>query len=884
MSATEFQLSEDKYLFTFQDETQLWVSKEFIEKYPQFPFHGIVEHSEKYEDGSYYMDITSFPMNKVIDFLMDDNVDVFSLNLKESYDIYITLVEYSVTIDKKIQSDLLFHIKNLFYKYLKDNNYDVYGYHCNYIESCMPMDLFNIVKKDIYFYDLFTPQRKDELLYYSLLFKMMNITKVRIIYDYASNIPLEYINPSCIQDIFPSLKKVEMAVTTHYKKTDVLLNPNSDEYIMEYNRLFNRYDYEIENPEEYEYYSESEMNEYYKISSLDLNKLYYLHDLIDSYNKRREKNNLPKLYRYVVNEAIYTDDYSSVETNEEEDEYTLDDEVRIEYDYKTNDKTFSIYQVSTEHGISQLLLLPSYMCTSKIILIKDLYHQINPMFFMKLFEEGVFDSITTLSINWIKRLTNKIDENLFNKIMTTHIFLNVTELIYDYDNATDNFDSLFPVNLMSMIDIIRINYVDSDEKEEICLLLDEIAYTHSIHIDALNDFIYYFPHLKELLEKDLISIDQLKFYSTRSENIKRLDSIDNYKHSINSLAIWFYGDDDDDDDDDHDDDDDNNNDDDDEEDDDDDDDDDDDNNNDDDDDEEDDDDDNDDDDDDNDDNDDDNDNNNNNNNNRDETDIRNSLETFFKSSVLEHLNYLYVSFSYGLSIEYLTWISTLFNDNKFNTIHKLKISLLINEDSSSEYLTVYENIINKLIPKASIVNIEECTMSFINRLIPTGCFHKTTQLILRINDMPNDIFCKLYTTDNFPQLKSIKIYEDSNKWWIPFIKTFCNYINNNNFPSSKSEDDYVYDPNNSIFRYKYDSHSFIDSIICTKNETMSRYEIETLFDCINENKTQNIRSLELYFYISDIKNNVFKQQLKDSTFIQENHVYYKFDINNLSYL
>ncbi|KAK8793341.1 hypothetical protein WA158_004700 [Blastocystis sp. Blastoise] len=799
MSTTEFQLTEEKYLFTFQDETQLWIPKEFIEKYPQFPFYNIIEHSEKYDDGSYYIDMLPFHIEQVISFLMEENMDIDSLDLKESYDIYKTLFEYSVTIDKEIQSDLLFHIEELFYKYLKNNNCHVDRYRYNYVKSYMPMDLFDFNRTSVCIRGLFTPQRKDELLYYSLLIKMMNITQVN---DYSSNIPLEYICPSCIKDIFPSLEKLAITVITHYKKTDVLLNPNSDEYIMEYIRLLSENDYEIENPEEHEYYTESEMNEYNKISSLDLNKLYYSQNMIESYNKRREKNQLPKLYKYIVNEAIYTDDYSSVETNEEEDEYTLDDEVRIEYDYKTNDKTFSIYQVSTEHGISQLLLLPSYLYWGFYCI---------PMFCMKIFEEGVLDSLTTLKIKskWFQ--LSLINKECFPKL---HI------IKYDTEITTENFKSLFPVNLMSMIDTIHINKIDSGKKDEIALLLEEIVYTHSIHID-------------------------INVYSSRSANINLFESIENNNQNIDSLYIRFEDDKD------------------------------------------------------------------------NEDDVRNALKRFFNTDILKHLNYLYVSFDDDISVEYLTWISTLFNDNKFNTILKLEVNLRsIKKDSSSEALTAYENIVEKLIPKASIVKIKDCTLSLINRLIPKGCFHNTTQLVLDIKGIPDDNFCKLYTTDNFPQLKSINICDLYNrKSWSSFITTFCRYMNNNNFPWSSfirlndgfSCNDYIYDPNNSIFQCKYDTNSFMNTIIGSKNATMSQYEIETLFDCINENKTQNIRSLALYIYnkeqlskltkcmttgkfpklkeflfvmnydISDKTINIYKQQLNDSTFIQENHVDFAFD-------
>ncbi|KAK8797596.1 hypothetical protein WA158_005942 [Blastocystis sp. Blastoise] len=863
MLDTEFQLTEDKYLFTFQDETQLWISREFIEKYQQLPFYGIIKHSGRYEDGSYYIDIHSSSMKIVIHFLMEEKIDIFSLNLKDSYDIYKTLTEYSVTIDKEIQSDLFIHIKDLFYNYLNEKNYDVYNF--NAIRPCMPIELYNIEEKKIYINGLITSQRKEELLYYSLLFKMMNITRVEITYDYASNIPIEYICPSCIQDIFPSLEKLIIYLTTHYKKTQQLLNPNSDEYIMEYIRLFSELDYEIENPEEYDYYTELEMNEYNKISSLDRNKIYYSHKLINSYNEKKEKNELPKLYRYVVNEAIYTNDYSKVEISKTEDEYTLNDQVIIKYDDKTKDKTFIIDKVYTEHGISQLLRLLLLSSFSKIVV--DLYidTKYESIIIINAFEEGVFDCVTILNISWIKKLINKINKKLFNKIMTTHVFPNVTELIYDdddnneysdydyddsdnddYNDATDNFEFLLPVSLISIIDTIRINNIDSDKEEEIALRLDELVYTHSIIIDIINiykyDLMNYFPHLKELIKKNLIIFDYLYIDSSRSKNIEKLDSIDNYKQHIDSLNITFY------------------------------------------------------------------------NNYPDEIDLRNSLKRFLKSNILEHLNNLVVKFDENISIECLTWISTLFSDNKFNNIHELTINLYsIPKASSSEYLTAYENILEKIIPKSFIVNIEGCTMTFINRFIPKGCFHNTTQLILNIKDIPDENFCKLYTTNNFPQLKYIKIYTNGNEWWISFIKIFCNYINSNNYPSSSiirlsKHDfdyyyDYIYNPDTSIFPCKYDTNSFIDTIIDTENETISRYEIETLFECINENKTQHIRSLKLYIYdeeqlsklisfittgkfpklkeflfvmhyISQKRIGIYKQQLNDSSFIKENHVNY----------
>ncbi|KAK8807360.1 hypothetical protein WA158_004119 [Blastocystis sp. Blastoise] len=775
MSDTNFHLTDNKYLFTFQDETKLWISKEFIEKYQQLPFYDIIEHSKKYEDGSYYIDMPSSPMNKVISFLMGDTMDISSLNLRDSYDIYKTFVDYPVTIDNEIQSDLLFHVKELFIEYLKKSSLDIYGYYIKDSQSYISMELFNSNRKKMCIKGLFTPKRRDELLYYSLLFKMMNITRVEIEYDYALNIPLEYICPKCIKDIFPSLEKIIITVITHYKKSELLLNPNSDEYIMEYIRLFNENDYKIDDSEKYEYFSESDMKEYNKISSLNLNNSHYSHNSINAYNGKRQKSKLPKLYGYLINEAIYSNDNSKLEINETAGEYILKDQVSIEYD--------------------------------------DIDSKYESIIIINAFEEDVFDSLTTLNVNWIRELTNEIDYNLFYKIMTTHVFPNVTELIYD--DTTENFKSLFPANLISMIDTIRIN----------------------------NDLAYYFPHLKELLTKNFISVDNLSIYSSDFKCVEMIDYFENNKQNIDKLDIAFIDDD------------------------------------------------------------------------HDEVDKRNSLERFLKSDTLEHLNELEISFDDAISIEYLTWISTLFDDNKFNTIKELTINLeSIEEDSSFDYLTLYENLVEKIILKASSVNIDYCTMAFINRLIPKGCFHNTTRLILRIDDIPDDNFCKLYTTDNFPKLKFINIcifinnnnnnilynksYKCENReWWSAFNSKICNSINDNNFPSSTiirlsdmtDDVNYIYNPNTSIFRCKYDSNSLMNTIICTKDKVISEYEIETLFDYIYDEeqlsklinfltigKIPKLKELifDFCYNLSDEQIEIYKQQLKDSPFIQENKVAY----------
>ncbi|KAK8807249.1 hypothetical protein WA158_004008 [Blastocystis sp. Blastoise] len=718
MSTTETSLSEDKYLFTFQDEMQLWISREFIEKYPQSTFYDIIKHSDRYDDGSYYIDIPYSPMNKVIDLLMDDSIDIFSLNLRDSYDIYKILYGYSVTIDNEIKIGLLFHIKDLFQNYLKENNYIVHECYCEDNSLYIPMELFS--------------------------------SKSRRMYSYASNIPLEYICPSCIKDIFPSLEELTITVTTDYKKTHKLLNPNSEEYIMEYICLFANDIDTIDNPKKYKYYSDLAITIYNKISNVDLNNIYYSPDLISSYIWEKAMNQLPKLYKYVVNEAIYTNDYSQVQIAKTIDENTIKDQIIILYDKNKNIRKLCIYEVSSKWGISQLLNLSSYFSISQIEMSNYDFSEYNAIIFIKLLEEGIFDSLTTLSVGWGSFKLSSIKKEHFPKL---HI------LNYNVEISIENFVSLFPTNVVSMIDTIKVEDINFNQKERIIFLLDNLVFNHSIHIDGIVN------------SSCIVNIKKLDDFKNYTQNIDRLDiSFKNYilRKDLNVLN---------------------------------------------------------------------------------EFDTRKSLERFLKSNILEHLNYLNISVDENISIERLKWISSLFNNNNFKTIHCLYFDLnSISKDSSSEYLIAYENIIKKLIPEASIVTIAQ------------------------IKDIIDENFFEIYTKDNFHELESIEFRNDWDiELWLFFIQKLCKYIHNNSFPSSTiirfsntlvSNVCFTYHPNTSILRCKYDSHSFLDTIVGNKDKMISRYEIETLFDCYD---------------ISTEQITIYKQQLKDSSFIQENHVNYEFE-------
>ncbi|KAK8793446.1 hypothetical protein WA158_004805 [Blastocystis sp. Blastoise] len=709
MSGVENLKTEDKYLFTFQDETQLWISKEFIEKYHQFPFHDIIGHSEKYDDGSYYIDMLPFHMEKVIQFLMEDNIDIFSLNLKDSYDIYETLVEYSVTIDNIIQSDLLFHVKELFFNYLKENNYNISQ--SSGVSIIMPMELFNSDKK-----------------------------KLAIEDQYSHNIPSEYIYPSCIKQLFPFLNKLKVIVTTEYVNNDILLNPNTNEY----------------------------MNEYIQFC-------------------QKQKNILPKLYD-CIKEAIYINDYSQIEKSQNTCDYKLQDIVTIQYDISAWNELF--------------------------------------------------------------------DKNEFINMMTTHVFPNVTEIIYnDYNNSfplslinneyfpklhvinysatisINDYEYLFPKQLLSIIDTIHLHEINWNIKKEICLFLDDIVSTYSIHISGFDDTICCFPHKVELIKKGLISINiQHKNYLQYSSIKKSVNEplLNYYEYIVNPKKdIYFfqfkndYNEKDE------------------------------------------------------------------HNNNEDQNisnEIKLTLEQLLKNCNNKNLCECRLSFDDTICIKELEWISTHFKNDTFKNINDLIIKLPSHEwDVESKYFSLFETILEKIIPKALNIRLEgNNTGILIESLINKGYFHNALTLLCNTGGILNSSFFSLYTIDNFPRLREMRINPE------------------------KYDELLYYNPCDSILQFKHKTNISIDTICIGSFETFHEYEIKALIECIQEHKIQNLKHLSLYVYDDDdllqiinfiISGQIPKlkefryvrdtkrsqdiidkyiQMFRDSLFIQQNHVYYHF--------
>ncbi|KAK8798804.1 hypothetical protein WA158_007888 [Blastocystis sp. Blastoise] len=925
MSEVLAEQTQEKYLFTFQDEKQLWISKEFIEKYPQFPFQDIIQHSEKYEDGSFFVDMPSFSMDKVIQFLRDDNMDIDSLDLDDSADIYQALVEYSIDMRDERINDLLFHIEELFYNYLSKNKYYSLG-KCDL--STNHTVLFNSQNKVIRIYGLMTPQQKDELLRYSFLFKMMNIAYVEIRYQYAPNIPSEYIYPSCIQDIFPLVKTLSIfVVAENYLKGDILLNPNSDEYIHEYISFCKNNGKSIGYYEKFDYYTESEMDEYNKNNSFDIENTNVDWHIKNSYSDRKYENKLPKLYEAVLDVAVYSDDYTQVKTSPNI-YYSIQDNVVIKYGDKTELSVFSRSStINTEKGLSQLLRIPSSFQFSKLTIDTSKISESDIQFaiiFMKAFEEGYFDSLTSLNLSWIMKFNELIDNDEFIKMILTHKFPNVTELNFDrYDDSEsftlstinkEHFPNLhiltyedsevilsqpIPEQYLSAIDILNVENVVYSQREEMAIYLDDLAYNHSIHLFLGSTCIDLFPHIKEILDKglltytgSLINLYKNKNYNPIFDNIledfeKRNEKVDYFKMNLVNYKIYddyqeynsyyyYYKNDDEVD---------NNN------------------------------------------NDDNNKNDENVDNKNDETpkfiDVKDAFKKLFNSSFFQNLQNCNLNFDKRICINELKRIDTIFNDKTFNSINYLNIQLpAINMDvkPEPEYFSIFKNILIKIVSKASNITFNGYGHDdTIMQLIQNRGFQNATKINLEMNNIPIKTFFESYTKTNFPKLQTFTIFIKSSECVNDFQDNVSLYNSNDNLPLASTL--YLNEQAGSYRHITFNSNQFIpqiegnidlsvETIIIKKDDdSIAEHEIEKFIDYIKQQKIPNLRTLDIDFnndillfnvidfilsgeipklkkftcrydinklQASEEAINEYKQKMKDSTFIKKNHVFYEF--------
>ncbi|KAK8790004.1 hypothetical protein WA158_006784 [Blastocystis sp. Blastoise] len=942
MSTGEIHLSEEKYLFTFQDETQILVFREFIEKYPQLPFYDIIKHSEKYEDGSYYIDMLPLHMEKVIQFLNDDNIDISLMNLKDSFDLYSTLYEYSIFINDEKQNNLFYHVKELFIKFLNEHKYCVCLEYSYMNDNCysIPMELFNSEKKEIHINGLITPKRKDELLYYSLLFKIINVIRVKIEYPYASNIPLEYICPSCIKDIFPSLKEIWITVVTYYKKSGELLNPNTDEYMNEYHCYCCRYGYiqayKYRNENCY-YYGEYETYRYNEITTKEINRNIYSNELYESYDKRRQHYKLPKLYKESIEEALYITDYSTAITSRKTDENTLVDTIIVWYEPKVDTQHLFIQRFNTEIGLSQLLRLPLFSCIQCTTEGSEVDSEYITVPMMKAYKDVLFNYISTIEINTLIKFNKLSQDNQFYKMIESHIFPNVTRLIYDnedsyvlkivYNNNNNNnnninnnnnninnhnnnqrfiyiidennIEVLFPKHFLTMINTINM-YPSCLNSEKFCSFLDDLAYNHSIHLELENSKIHCLSHAKELLENGIISLDDdylkkfklilyidieksenkehnYEYYYSESDEKEKKEKVER-DYNGHDGDDWYSEDEDeyeyeDDEDEEEEEEE-----------------------------------------------------------EEDEKedhhiffddihdipieeDMKNTLEKVFKSNGFQRLK-TFVFYLEGASIEQLRWIDSLFTDNTFIHIDELTINLhYMMPQPESEYFHLIVSILKKMIPKASEITLfRQRTFDIIKQLINDGCFCNTTKLTIEIHDISPKSFFDIYTKENFHQLKNIEIRCDPKDCVSSFINTLCLYNNNNNFPSSAFInidwchdmcDFFKYDPQTSILRCKNTTDLSIEYIFIEKHELVSKLEEDIFMECIKENKFQNLKYINMKCdnkqFLSEVVDAIIagkipnikeficrarciqeeridfhKKQFQDSLFIQKNHIYYKF--------
>ncbi|KAK8814329.1 hypothetical protein WA158_008191 [Blastocystis sp. Blastoise] len=907
METTEFQLNEEKYLFSFQDETQLWIPVKVIENYRELPFYDIIKHSDKYDDGSYYIDMLPLHMKDVIQFLMEDNIDISSMSFKDSADICETLDEYSVDIkDDKLQ-ELSNHVEQIVISFLKENHYKVYFDDNDDSELTMPMEIFSYNSKVLKIDGLTTSEKREKLLCYSHIFKQINITTVFIEYQYSSTIPLEYICPSNIKEIFPALEKLKITVNVSFEETDIRLNPFTDEYMEQFHFFVDWCRDKEWDRIAYEMFTKSEIRRYQLVNNNDIHRNQFSKYLLDRYDDLKSEGSLPRLYENKVEEALYNQDYSKLEKTYERSELTKVS-LSLKYEKDSNNVSLDIPCPNIECGFSQLLQLPIYSSISYVSL-PSVTSKSSAEPIIKAFQKGYFDSLTELNLSTLEEYVPFFCDYRLSDIITSHIFPDITELhisnkdkqssllclvnktcfpklhIITYDSSfnsdvQETYSCLLPHHLLSFIDTINVPY-DSSYIKYAAPLLDDLASNYNIHINNLKDGIFYFPNVEKLLANGLISLPE-KFEINSNERIKTryIDAyMDHQNQEIKNLSLAFSDYDDDNDeymnemqrrrlyytyihkeeDEDiesfH---------------------------------------------------------------KRVDDDLEEAINGLFQGNTLKHLQEFHLEI-YDVSEKRMKWIESLFNIIPFESLSDLYIRFPSDTmDIKSNYFLSLKTIIIKLIPKASTIFISNNnSMDIYGILISEGFFHNTNQLTIDFDTFDAKSFFDLYTKQNFPKLKKINI-KIQQKNYISLFDTFSEYINKDTLPSSticfKDTIDKVYSKNNKECHPLFSLLQCKDLVMTSLEVFMSswnlgpnvcEYEINLLMKYIKEKKVPNMRNIVIAIRSTEILSQVinliitdqipklreirfeldchtqinyllYVKQLKNSEYVKDHHILYEF--------
>ncbi|KAK8793409.1 hypothetical protein WA158_004768 [Blastocystis sp. Blastoise] len=412
--------------FIFQDETRIKISVSFLNHYPESLLSLIYLNKANYlkDEDAYFVDSPTLHIDRIV-LYMENELSLDTLSLTDILDIYSGLKHFFASSFLEYQMKIYDYLILSMQKIIEQNECEInYG------------DLFEFDKE-----------------------KELTINN-----DFDDRIPYEYIYPSNLHELFPSMNQYKINVSYYPQKQTIQIDSkeydNNEYHYNEYSRSY----YSQHYPESFENYKNEheEMAFNHSFMNKDDNKEDNKEEIIPL-NTNNEIHSLKEEEKSYLYYEI-DDDYSR-EYNEKQKELEKNDA-----DIKKKKKTISyiFYYINNEnirdilHPILEYLSDECYEIFNYILNMpickqiqeiktksrqKEIINlEMHPL--LRALKNGIFDHIYIFNIlNYIQSKFYSKYQNLIQEIISTHIFDNVTTLEINGDH-TDQCDIEFQIELL----------------------------------------------------------------------------------------------------------------------------------------------------------------------------------------------------------------------------------------------------------------------------------------------------------------------------------------------------------------------------------------------------------------------------------------------------
>ncbi|KAK8809793.1 hypothetical protein WA158_000736 [Blastocystis sp. Blastoise] len=446
-------VDEDSACFIFQDDSRFRVPLVILNKYPKSLLSLVFQNSENYikDEDAYYIDSPPLSICQLVKF-MRNKITLDSMSINEVCDMQDTIEHFfgdEVTDSiLKIEDFCYESFKNL----LKEQNCELtrefeFGYTHDY---------------ELVIHSLFTEEKVDRFLEYSKLFNRYNIAKVSLKFDFSEDIPYEYIYPSNLHEIFPKLKSYRLFPSYYPIQKEIQITSSNIHYSVlykQYKRLYyirNDYDKLKKYQEKYPEIEEDPIYDHYihlypiqnKNANSQDEKINTDRDILYDNNNNEyifiEPEVKPDLY--IESLSTYSKEYNDKQIELENKGIKNNNEKCDElfsFSYLDRNNVFDI-----EHPIISFIinLFKYYSFTDTQYKL-----QINIPPFLNELNNGLLDTMQIINIlNFIHPQSYPDYIQLFKDIITTHVFPNLTTILFNFDSVTSD-DIILMNNILLLI-------------------------------------------------------------------------------------------------------------------------------------------------------------------------------------------------------------------------------------------------------------------------------------------------------------------------------------------------------------------------------------------------------------------------------------------------